>query len=271
MSDIDPFDGFSWAVPRAFSAAVHACRFEQGDVLYSDAEAYNEKSRSQRPTRYHIQVLDPPRSARALAGDGEGQRFFSNWESPVTFEWMDYEQGASREVLATQGGLFTCLWKGDIHALEAESREGLERPLLLRDLQSQLAEHVDAIADCTTVAENDGVGVTAKKSVKSAQHVFALAIDQSSDSSRVKAQSIVRALEAAYRVRCYEFAPGTLSMAEAARFHPALTVFALAVDSGDEKGITGVLRDALYAGGTEAGKEGGRFSLARHGCLLPLP
>ena len=90
MVEMELYSGLSCAVPKAFGSALHGCRFEQGDVLYSDASAYDESKRGKRLTGYHIQVLDPPRSSRAMSGEGESQRFFANWESPARFEWMDY-------------------------------------------------------------------------------------------------------------------------------------------------------------------------------------
>ncbi len=45
MVEMELYSGFAWAVPKAFGSALHGCRFEQGDVLYSDASAYDESKR----------------------------------------------------------------------------------------------------------------------------------------------------------------------------------------------------------------------------------
>ena len=60
--------GFTWPVPRAFASAVSACRFEQGDVLYDAASAYAAADPGSGPG-HHVQILDPPRSARAAPAD----------------------------------------------------------------------------------------------------------------------------------------------------------------------------------------------------------
>ena len=66
--------GFRWPLPRAFAGAVLACRFEQGDVIYSDAGGYRAWSKRRGGSKFAVQVLDPPKSARALAPGSEGKR-----------------------------------------------------------------------------------------------------------------------------------------------------------------------------------------------------
>jgi hypothetical protein len=267
MKKMELYSGFEWAVPRAFGSALHSCRFEQGDVLYSDPFAYDESKRGKRLTGYHVQVLDPPRISRAVAVEGEGQRFFSNWESPVEFEWMDYRKGKREERQASQGGLFTCLWKGDPDALREDRRADLLRPRLNRELQS-------CVADCTSamVEQFDRMAPSRvqKKRSASRRRLFAMTLDQSSDASRVKALAIGRALAAKFETSVREFFPVDLGLADAEQFHPALRLLGIAVSSCDDEAIEGVLRDVLYAGGKAAGKEGGRFQLARHGSLVPF-
>jgi len=269
MSEMEFFDGFEWAVPKAFAAAVHACRFEQGDVLYSDSGAYDASKRTKHPAAFHVQVLDPPRTNRATAGDGEGQRFFSNWESPVTFEWMDYRKGETYERKATQGDLFTWLWRGDRGPLEFGDLEvELERPLLLRDLSPRVEEHLDAVTDAFFKASGRNVS-KGKRGTK--QHLFAMAIDQSSDASRVKGERIVNALGKNFGVEQHAFSPRELMLEDASKFHPALEVFAVMIGCSEAKEIEDELRGVLYVGGKGAEKEGGRFQLARHGSLTALP
>ena len=275
MSELELYSGFAWAVPKAFGSALHNCRFEQGDVLYSDPSAYDSRKdadkqaskRGQRPASYHIQVLDPPRSSRAISGEGEGQRFFANWESEVRFEWMDYRKRIREEKQSTQGGLFTCLWKGDIDALRKDRLEDLRPPKLLRDLQACVGDCASAMVEKFSKSKPDG---KSKKGTAAGRRLFATALDQSSDASRVKVQSIERALEAKFEIAVRQFAPADLGLADAAQFHPALRLLGIAVASRDDEEIERVLRDVLYAGGKAAGKESGRFQLARHGSLVEL-
>jgi hypothetical protein len=267
MNRDDVFGGFAWAVPRAFGAAVHACRFEQGDVLYSEISGYAEPKAGKPPAPHHIQVLDPPRTTRALSGDGEGQRFFSNWASRVEFEWMDYGQKQSTTLEGCQGGLFTCLWKGDLGALEADLLSEPARPFLLRDLQARLADSVGPIVERFEKARP---GRSNRRKTFAGRRLFVGAIDQSSDASRVKWHSILRALDAQFEIERRQFSPGDLELPEAERFHPALELFGVAVECRDDAKIESVLREVLYAGGKVAGQENGRFQLARHGALVAL-
>lgn len=275
MSKLELYSGFAWAIPKAFGSALHECRFEQGDVLYSDPSAYNAgkgtgkktSQRGQRPAKYHIQVLDPPRSSRAISGEAEGQRFFANWDSKVSFEWMDYRKRIREEKQSTQGGLFTCLWKGDLDALREDRLEDLRPPKLLRDLQSCVADCAPAMVEKFANAKPAG---KAKQAAAAGRRLFATALDQASDVSRVKAQSIERALEAKFEIAVRQFTPADLGLDDAAQFHPALRLLGIAVASKGDEEIERVLRDVLYAGGKATGKEGGRFNLARHGSLVEL-
>lgn len=267
-NELQLYSGFAWAVPQAFGAALHACRFEQGDVLYSDAAAYDESKRGKPPSGYHIQVLDPPRTSRAVSAEGEGQRFFSNWESPVRFEWMDYRKKTSEQRKSSQGGLFTCLWRGDLDALDESRQQELVRPKLLRDLQACVADSTAAIVDQLGQSKRTP---GQKNSAAPRGRLFVIAIDLASDASRAKVQSIARPLEAKFEIGLREFLPADLELTESAHFHPALRLLGITIATEDDSQIEGVLRDILYAGGKAAGKEGGRFQLTRHGSLVELP
>ncbi len=51
------FDGFAWAVPAAFSEAVSACMFLEGDTLYDTKKAYSGEWEKALPyIRHYIQV-----------------------------------------------------------------------------------------------------------------------------------------------------------------------------------------------------------------------
>jgi len=266
QAEMDFYEGFEWAVPVAFAAAVHACRFEQGDVLYSEAAAYSGSKRAKRPARHHIQVLDPPRTTRALAGEGEGKRFFSNWESPVRLTWRDHVRGVSEEIHTTQGQLFTCLWRGDVESLEGPAAAALPRPLLLRELQAGLEAAAQAFV----------ASLGAKTKRDPARHVFVIGIDRASDASLSKAHAIETVLAARAPLRVETRTPAELQLEEAARFHPALVTYGYLTGLERAGDVEEALREVLYAGAREGGGEegggkpsGGRFQLARHGILLP--
>ena len=77
------FEGFEWPVPRAFASAVVQLRFEQGDVLYPDRSGYDRLEARVPEGLKALQILQPPRSARVAALEGEGDRRLSAWEGEV--------------------------------------------------------------------------------------------------------------------------------------------------------------------------------------------
>lgn len=245
--------GFAWPLPRAFSGAVSACRFEQGDVLYGDPTGYGEWPEEAPPLPI-IQVLDPPKTARALSGDAEGNRFSVSWESPVTVDvWVAAERPDRRST--TQGRLFTCLWRGDLSLLDAET-PAPDAPSTVRALQRRLPEAVPALLDRFAARARAG-----------GQSLLLLAVDDSSDSTRVKAQAIEALLADAFEVEALSVTPVEVGVENAESLHPALLVRAIAIASADAEAIERRLARLLYSG---ADASAGRFSLSRHGHLTAL-
>jgi hypothetical protein len=257
---MEMYPRFAWAVPRAFGAAISACRFEQGDVLYSDAAAYDDEKCGEARSGAHIQILDPPRSARATTGEGEGQRFFVNWESPVQFEWMDYSTGHGEVRDSTQGRVFTCLWRGEGDALDP-SQESVEpaRPFLLRDLHSRIEQSVPAL---------ESLFRAAKKSKSGKSTLFAMATDHASDASRVKSEAVVVALRSRFDLTWQDLSPADAGIPDGDCFHPSLFVRGLSIETGDSEAVQAVLKDLLYGGSKDPTSEDARFQLARHGVMI---
>jgi len=249
-------EGFEWAVPRAFAGAVSACRFEQGDVLYSDPAAYGSGAGAQAP--FVLQVLDPPKTARALSAEGEGNRFDANWSSSVELELTEGQGGETRHCATTQGRLFCCLWRGDPSLLDADQPEPVP-PLSLRDLHRRLAEAEPRVTEAFRTAEGGAL--------KGAFSLYLAALDESSDASRAKARAVEAALRADFGARALVLGPADSGLEGADRLHPALRVQGLAMAGPAPGAVEGRLRDLLYggAGGAE------RFSLARHGLLVEIP
>ncbi len=252
VASIDLYPGFRWAMPLAFGSAIEACRFEQGDVLYSDASAYAESGSRAAPARYQIQVLDPPRSARAVGIDGEGHRFFANWESPVIFEFGDRETGERRRISSTQGRLFNCLWQGDTKWLE--SRPAPPPPQLLRELQGRVAEAIPALLERLRGAKT--------------QQLFAFAHDLASDASRVKAQAILAALETRYATGYCDLSPSEANIAGGEVFRPSLVIRGIGLSTAEESAVEDHLKGVLYGPSARKGQGPDRFALSRHGVLV---
>jgi len=249
--------GFAWPLPRAYSGPVSACRFEQGDVLFDDASGYEDWTSDRRRPATIVQVLDPPRSARASSGDADGGRFRSNWSLPVTVDLHDESGDPPRRIITTQGRLFTCLWRGDPAALDP-SAEVAEAPQGQRVLYRRLAEAVPAF-----------VSRFERQARAGGHSLLLLAVDDASDSSRVKAQAIESLLHEAFEVDALTLGPAEAGVDGDAdeALHPALLVRGIAIATEDAEAIERRLASLLYGGG-DAGS--GRFSLSRHGHLAPL-
>ena len=243
--------GFAWPLPRAFSAAVSACRFEQGDVLYGDAAGYEAWEKGGAPPAPIIQVLDPPRSARALPGDAEGTRFRANWDAPVTLELTRGDAPAESRT-TTQGRLFSCLWHGDLEWLD-EAREAPEPPIGQRDLHRQLQDAVPAVSRRLRV--RSGL-------------LFLFATDDAGDAARVKAHAMESLLAEAFQTKIARLGPAEAGVPEAAGLHPALLVVGIAIKGAEAEAVEERLKGLLYAG---AEGKTDRFSLSRHGLLVELP
>lgn len=254
MIAIDFYAGFSWAVPVAFGSALQACRFERGDVLYSDRAAYDESTKRADPTRYQIQVLDPPRSAWAITSDAEGQRFTANWESSVIFEFTDRETGATTQRSATQGKLFSCLWHGDREWLEAGEEKRPVVPRLLRELQSRVGETTAVLQERLRDART--------------RQIFAFAHDLSSDASRVKVHAILAVLEARLATERCDLTVAEAGIEGAASFLPTLRICGMGLSTADPTQVSDVLKGVLYGANATQGDQPDRFRLSRHGVLV---
>jgi len=239
--------GFAWPLPRAFASATAVCRFEQGDVFYDCPEGYGAW-KSGRP-RFHIQVLDPPRTARTVPTDAEG-RFAANWSSPVTCEFRDRKAAACEVVTSTQGALFTCLWRGDLSLLRRSPSDAagpLPLPADGRELQKQLASTLPVLR------REAEAGIW-----------FVSVVDESAESSLAKARDVESVLAGRYALTVRSLSPQEAGVPEGQDYHPALRVRGLWVEESDEEVLRGLLKQALY-GPARSGSD--RFKLERHGLL----
>ena len=250
-------EGFAWPVPRALAGAVSACRFEQGDLLYSRSEAYGSWPAGREDLEYALQVLDPPKSARALAPGAEGNRFEANWNSSLEFELTDFAAASSERRTTTQGRLFCCLWRGDIAQLDA-SAEPPEPPASQRDLHRRLDE--------TRPAFEALFGQVAGGGASGDFCLYMAAVDDANEAARSKAKAVQAVLEAKFEVESRRLSPGEAGLAGAESLHPALWIQGLAIASRKAAAVEKRLRGLLYGGASESG----RFSLARHGLLVEV-
>jgi len=261
---MDFYEGFAWAIPAAFANALASFRFEQGDVLYDNPGPYEALSSA--PRGLALQVLHPPRSARATPADFDGDRRRTSWESEVVLEQTALDHSEVRQVTTTQGRLLMTLWTGELAWLD-DARESPPLPLAARELVGRLAEAATAF-ERQSAPELDGCR-------------FLYVVDLASDASRVKSQTIQACLHELGEVGTQDLRPGAAELEDAARFHPALLIRAHTIPGRSEHDVTQCLRKVLYGGAaspavpkdesaTEEGSKNDRFSVARHGLLLQL-
>ena len=247
--------GFAWPVPRAFASAVSACRFEQGDVLFDAVDAYGTwKAGQQRKARFHVQVLDPPRSSRSLPREAEGNRFVANWSSPLTCEVGDRDASTTEVVKSTQGHLFTCLWRGD-RCLLREVLPGAGDVLPVPGVARDLKKHLEAAV----------AGLRATWDAAEAGTWFVSVLDVSSEASLAKARDVESALSARYAVKIRDLSPLEAGVPEGDGYHPALRVRGAWVEEKNAEAVRERLKLALY-GVAKPGPD--RFKLERHGLLV---
>ena len=172
------FEGFAWPVPTAFAGALGAFRFEQGDVFFREASAYEAVSGAEEAGNVALQVLRPKRSGRATPADADGDRRSLLWEAPVVLERVDLARGQSETITTSQGRLFMTLWVGDERWLDP-STDSPPVPLAARDLASRIEE---------------ARGTFEKRWRRRSGVAFLFVVDLASDASRSKAATIEAAL-----------------------------------------------------------------------------
>ena len=255
------FDGFAWSIPVAFAPAIAAFRFEQGDVLYRDREAYDPlEGRIPRGLRA-IQVLHPARTGRSALSDSDGDRRLSSWQSEINVDLIDLASGRHDSRVISQGQLLTTLWRGDEGWLEPGRGEP-PLPLPARVVHQRL-EQARAAFDARQ---------RTKRGVR-----FLFVVDLASDASRIKARNIEDALGEAGDLESIELPLDEAGIEEAEHFLPTVVVRALLVPGRTSGEILPILRMSLYGGrsdeeATSADSEEGstvsdRFSIGRHGLL----
>ncbi len=248
--------GFAWPVPRAFASAVSVCRFEQGDVLFDAADAYGAwKSGQKRKVRFHVQVLEPPRTARSAPVDAEGNRFAANWSSPVTCEVGDRQESTTQVLKSTQGRLFTCLWRGDRRLLREVQPGAADDPPLpgvARDLHRHLGVTVAGFWAASVQTADSGTW-------------FVSVVDATSEASNAKARNVESALSGRYAVKTRDLSPHEAGVPDGDSYHPALRVRGAWVEEESADAVRELLKQALY-GPAKPGPD--RFKLERHGLLV---
>lgn len=245
------FPSFRWAVPEAFAAAVCSYRFEQGDVLYRERAGYGDLvGRLESGLMTAIQIRQPPRSARAIPSEYDGDRRLANWQSEVELDRVDLAAGTSESVTTTQGRLLMVLWRGDESWLDVARDE----PPLLKSAR-ELAQ-----------ALRDGDLEWRRPAGSAADCRFVFVVDLSSDASRSRASAIADALQPLGRIEACDRTPEAVGASGPDAFHPTLVLRELVLRGVEASAAGAALKRVLYAGAGDAE----RFQITRHGLLESL-
>lgn len=236
------YDGFAWAVPRAFADPLAACRFELGDVLYDSRESYKGLPQS----GHAVQVLEPSRGIGSPSSGQDASVFADAWRQEVVFEWHDFAAQTKRTITSTQGRLYTLLWKGDEATLDFSTPEP---PIPLN--AATFKKHLELIARSLT--HNDGL-------------TFIMATDVAADQLKEKLHKVTTALQGP--LLCSRVLHPANSLNLDAEFLP--TVHAAVFHLGDVAPgtIEQALQAVLYKPSSEKAAAAPRFRLASHGILL---
>ena len=228
------FEGFRWAVPKAFRDALASCSFAEGDMLYSTQAAYAE-AWDEGQVEYAIRIHAPTRKPQASESVESASMFEANWNSPVKLEFFKGAAPFSSErfLFSSQGRLFTLLRYGDLSVLDTTSPPP-PVPLLL----GQLRSYLDA-SDVHDAVRNM-IQARAQKPT-----LALIPFDAASNQSAEKYRRLQRAIK--------EFDPQELDIPfanlpgfEALDFHPALSLKGALVDSGASEKVRDVLKAAFW-------------------------
>ncbi len=113
----EKIEGFEWFVHQAFKNSVAQCKFEEGAIIYRHPPKGNNWGKEIQHIEYFIQIKSPSRSSINNANDLNG--FHKNWNSKVIFQKIyPNEPHKNKEIITSQGKLFTFLWKNLDYCLD---------------------------------------------------------------------------------------------------------------------------------------------------------
>lgn len=253
-ADSEFFDGFKWAIPRAFAAPLAACRFEQGDVLYDTPKAYEgEWASALKHIRHSVVVKWPLRGGSTKANEEQDSVFADNWNSRVELTMRDFKADEEREITTTQGRFYWMLWNGitpdwetaDV-PLPMQAKEGLK---CLREAASTIRASIPA-------GKRQG-------------GTYLVPYDTAEQRLWAKARAIHEALRE-FEVSCGLATTAEAGLSDAANYAPTTRIawFALAKNNR-EKDVEQALKRHLHKPAKNKKTDKEIFSIDRHGFFDP--
>lgn len=235
------FEGFSWAIPRAFSDALNSCLFEEGDLLYDTAGAYESNVH-----KTAIQVRYPERMTGGR--NSEAGVFESNWGTTVKVEV--YEEGvptSEKLIQSTQGQLYTALWKGSLSYLTDETVPPV--PKRIKDLTR-------SVEAATEKARRIGRG----------NPVFAMPYDAVNPVSRQKLDGMSSAFHEDEQVAVQFLSLQEAEVPNWVEFAPTLQVALFITKKLSANQLTDRVKQVLYKPSSNA--KNPQFRISAHGIIV---
>jgi hypothetical protein len=230
------FRKFTWAVPVAFSPAIYACRFEEGDVLYDSAAGYEQWKDGRPVCRYSLQVTYPPAMNTSAPQDADGeltgrQLLLANWVSDVEFTLIDWSTAEHRSIRTSQGRLFTLLHQGDLSVLEPDTPQP-KPPVQIDSSPEALMEADGRCSDLYIEAKYP--------------NRFLLAYDCTNPTQTAKSTIIYEALSSAFDVEIIDVEPPVQVDPDGTLISPVSCYRTFYVNSGQVESVRDILKECLW-------------------------
>ena len=249
--------GFRWRLLREFSPAVNFCRFERGDTIYDDPEAYflpwNE---ARKKLAISLEVKAPER-AKGVAGE-EASVFNANWSLPVTVQITDYKTNSTATIECAQGNLYTALWEGDPSCLRSVLPPV---PPTSKDLLKWLNDQAKAGSLSFHPLNKLIAGLDCS-------HVFVVPGDNQSLITRQKVAELEKELSLEFDIKTRQISLPEISDPDFQRYVPTTIISLFGVNTSARCKFLDALKRVLYRPGLTNKGEGARFSLSRHGVVI---
>lgn len=244
------FNGFTWAIPKAFSDAIAACKFEEGDILYDSPKAYEANwGEAVKHINHHIQVREPARGTSVSGETQERLVFNKNWNSEVYFQLVSHKAKKEPQFIrTTQGKLYSALWHSDLSVFD-DDQTTPDLPLQLKDVSKKLTD----TKSCA-------------KKLAGSKPVFVMARDLSNPISRNKHSTVKSTLHLKYGAVNHSVKVADSGIKDSDSILPTIDIVFFVMERGEYQEIHDALKAKLYTPGKDTTKD--MFRLNAHGLLI---
>ncbi|MFA6977844.1 MAG: hypothetical protein WC209_00870 [Ignavibacteriaceae bacterium] len=249
------FDGFNWALPKAFAEALSKCLFEVGDIIYDTQKAYSIPwNEAKKVVKHSIQIKSISSPNLYLEEKNNESIFNENWDSEVVFDYYDYHSLNKIEISTTQGRLYSLLWKGNEEYILSANIPAT-KPCMLKSVFKKIADYKLEIS---------------KLSDPNCEYLFYFPVDVANQTFNEKSKKIIKSFKSnvdliSYRIKSYS--PQNLNSNTSLTLCPTLKFIVFEI-SGSSESINEALKKALYIQSKNKKSEKEYFRLKAHGALF---